>query len=62
LIDLVANRTKPHIPKPSFNTLPYSSGSFIQMTSGGVCDAVYLTPVAVLLPAPMGASGGMMLA
>jgi hypothetical protein len=30
LIDLVSNKTKPHIPKPSFNTLPYSSGSLFK--------------------------------
>jgi hypothetical protein len=65
LIDLVANRTKPHIPNPSFNTLPYFSGSFIQMTSGGACDAcgaACLTPVAVLLPGPMATIGGTVLA
>jgi hypothetical protein len=31
----VANGTKPHVPKPSFDTLPYSSGGFIQMIDGG---------------------------
>jgi hypothetical protein len=56
----MANGTKPHIPKPSFDTLPYSSGGFIQMINGGgysACGAAYLTPVMVLLPAPAGASG-----
>jgi hypothetical protein len=61
----VANGTKPYILKPTFNTLPYSSGSFVQMTDGGggsACGAAYLTPVVVLLSAPVGASGGTMLA
>jgi hypothetical protein len=34
LIDPVADGTKSHIPKPSFDTLPYSSGSFIQTIGG----------------------------
>jgi hypothetical protein len=64
LINLV---TKPRIPKLSFNTLPYSSGSFIQMVGGGggacgACGATYLTPIAVLPPVPVGANGGTTLA
>jgi hypothetical protein len=65
LIDLAANGTKVHIPKPSFKTLPYSSGSFIQTIGGGACGAcgaAYLTLVVVLLPAPVGTIGGTMLA
>jgi hypothetical protein len=58
----VTNGTKPHIPKPSFNGLPYSSSSFIQTAGGGACGAVYLTPVMMLVPAPVSASGGTMLA
>jgi hypothetical protein len=54
--------TKPHLPKPSFDTLPYSSGSFIQMIGGGGCGAAYLIPVVVLLPAPADVSGGTKLA
>jgi hypothetical protein len=61
MIDSVTNGTKPHIPKPSFNTLPYFSGSFVQMINGSGCGVVYLTPAVVLLPTPAGASGGMML-
>jgi hypothetical protein len=65
LIDLVANGTKPHIPKPSFDTLAYSSGGFVQTVGEGgcsVCGAAYLTPVVVLLPVLTGASGGTKLA
>jgi hypothetical protein len=65
LIDLVADGTKAHVPKPNFDTLPYSSGGFVQMIGGGgcgVCGAAYLTPVVVLLSAPMGASSGTKLA
>jgi hypothetical protein len=61
----VAKGTKPHIQKPSFDTLPYSSSDFIQMTGGGgcgACGAAYLTPAVVLLLAPVGASGGTKLA
>jgi hypothetical protein len=61
LIDPVADGTMPHIPKPSFNTLPYASGSFAQTIGGGGCGAcgvVYLTPVAALPPAPTDISGG----
>jgi hypothetical protein len=67
LIDPMADGTKPHIPKPSFDTLPYSGGSFIQMISGGgggcgTCGEVYLTPVAALPSAPVDVSGGTKLA
>jgi hypothetical protein len=62
LIDPVANETKTHIPKHSFNTLPYYSGSFVQTIVGGECGAAYLTLVAMLLAALMGASGCTMLA
>jgi hypothetical protein len=64
LIHPVTNGTQPHSLKPSFNALPYSSSSFIQMAGGGACGAcgaAYLTSVAVLLPAPVGASGGRIL-
>jgi hypothetical protein len=57
----VANGTKPHIPNPGFDTLPYSSGSFDQTIGGGGCSAcgvVFLTPAVALLPTPMGASSG----
>jgi hypothetical protein len=44
LINIVANGTRPHIPKPSFNTVPDSSGSFVQMIGRGcvwhVCCSV----------------------
>jgi hypothetical protein len=65
LIDPVANGTKTHIPKPSFNTLPYSRGGFIQTIGGGgcgVCGAAYLTLAVVLLRALTGASSGTKLA
>jgi hypothetical protein len=61
LIDPVADGTKPHIPKPSFETLPYSSSSFAQTIGGGGCGAcgvVYLTLAAALPPAPVDESGG----
>jgi hypothetical protein len=61
LIDSVANGTKPHIPKLSFDTLPYSSCSFVKTIGGGgcgVCGVVYLTPAVALLPTTMGASSG----
>jgi hypothetical protein len=48
-----------------FNTIPYSSSSFTQTVGGGacgMCDAAYLIPVVMLLPAPVGANGGTMLA
>jgi hypothetical protein len=65
LIDSVANETKPHIPKPSFDTLPYSSGGFVEtigMGGCGACGAAYLILIVVLLPAPADASGGTKLA
>jgi hypothetical protein len=65
LIDPVADGTKPHIPKPSFDTLPYSSGSFIQMIGGGgcgTCGVVYLFPAVALPPTPVDVSGGTKLA
>jgi hypothetical protein len=35
LINPVANGTKHHISKPSFDTLPYSSSGFVQRIGGG---------------------------